>query len=279
MIFDVLGIFIGFSAIMLLFSLLVTAIVHGAQAGLSLRFKNLKTVITAFLSKDNHVSEYAIKSILKRIEERNPHHLYATALPINVPGNQLKITRINVGDLKRYISECDDLSDQARQALIEKVENEFELVEEVMSQRFKQWMHQISIVVAFCLSILFQLNSFQLLHQLHTDSYFRLQMQHLGEQQIDASKQDDITPLPVDALQAHLASFKFEVRPAQWSDYYFSWQLSTLGHWLGILFSTILISFGAPFWFNRLKDLISLRDRLSSRSGGTQATPNSSHSP
>jgi len=75
MIFDVLGIFIGFSAIMLLFSLLVTAIVHGAQAGLSLRFKNLKTVITAFLSKDNHVSEYAIKSILKRIEERNPHHL------------------------------------------------------------------------------------------------------------------------------------------------------------------------------------------------------------
>jgi len=39
------------------------------------------------------------------------------------------------------------------------------------------------------------------------------------------------------------------------------WQL--LSFWVGMIISTIFISLGAPFWFNRIKTLIQLKDKLS----------------
>ena len=66
MLMDMLGIFIGFSAIMLLFSLLVTAIVHGAQAALNLRLKNLKNVIESFFSQVDFVEQNIVDSLIQK---------------------------------------------------------------------------------------------------------------------------------------------------------------------------------------------------------------------
>ena len=264
MLMDILGIVIGFMAIMLLFSLLVTALVHGTQASLNLRFKNLQSALTQFFKDMDFVEFHITQLLLDKIERRYPNGLYATALPLNIPGNKIKMTSIGQQELITIINNTKDISLEQKEHLKLRVLEHFDALEEFMSQRFKQWMHQISILVAFVICFVFQLNCFALLDKLNYDSAFRHQANivaqqfHSQDQPLTAAQQTSI-----DDLQPSLHALQFEITPNKWVEYYFSLQFATLSHWLGIIFSSILISLGAPFWFNRLKDVASLRDKFS----------------
>jgi len=264
MLMDMLGIFIGFCAIMLLFSLLVTAVVHGAQAALNLRLKNLKNVIEAFFHQVDFLSQDLVDSLLTKIDQRAPEHVYATALPVKLPGNTIKLTSIRQQELVDIIHRAHELSIEQREQLAQKVHYHFDILEELMCQRFKQWMHQISIATAFLICFSFQLNCFSILNDLNEDSYYRAQAAKLGSELIVQSDNGQLDNGQTNRdLTHHMQTLNFEITPDEWRDYYFSFEVSTFTHWLGVIFSSILISLGAPFWFNRLKDLISLRDKLS----------------
>ena len=262
MLMDMLGIFIGFSAIMLIFSLLVTALVHGAQAALNLRLKNLKNVIKAFFNQVENLTDDCIEAILTKIEQRGPNQLYATALPLNIAGNKLTLTNIGRQELVDIINSAHELSIEQREQLAQKVSYYFETLEELMSQRFKQWMHQISIATALVICFSFQLNCFSVLNELNQDSYYRAQAATLGGEML----QQDVANWQSNQVQDKLHALDFKITPDNWGEYYFSLNIDVFTNWLGIIFSTILISLGAPFWFNRLKDLVSLRDKLSHKS-------------
>lgn len=263
MLMDMLGIFIGFSAIMLLFSLLVTALVHGAQAALNLRLKNLKNVIESFFNQIDFVEANLVKNIIDKIDQRSPKQLYATALPLNLQGNQLKLTSIGQQELIDIINSTHELSIEQREQLIQKIHYYFDALEELMSQRFKQWMHQISIATAFIICFVFQLNCFSILKDLNQDSYYRSQVGLVAEQLTSSSTTGINVQKSSELVQHHIQALNFEITPEQWKPYYSSFNVQTITNWIGIIFSTILISLGAPFWFNRLKDMVSLRDRLS----------------
>jgi RecG-like helicase len=263
MLMDMLGIFIGFSAIMLLFSLLVTALVHGAQAALNLRLKNLKNVIEAFFNQIDFIESDLVKNIVEKIDLRSPKQLYATALPLNLQGNQLKLTSIGQQELIDIINSTHELSIEQRDQLTQKIHYYFEALEELMSQRFKQWMHQISIATAFVLCFVFQLNCFSILKDLNQDSYYRSQLGLVAKQLTVKSVLKSDSKNNPELLQHHIQALNFEITPKQWKPYYTTFNTQSLTNWIGIIFSAILISLGAPFWFNRLKDMISLRDRLS----------------
>jgi hypothetical protein len=123
-------------------------------------------------------------------------------------------------------------------------------------------MHQISIGLAFVICFVFQLNCFELLSKLNQDSAYRQQATQMA-QALPAASQDSKTPIKSEQLQGSLSALDFKIDPQSWQDYYIKPAISSLTHWLGIIFSAILISLGAPFWFNRLKDMASLRDKLS----------------
>ena len=260
MLMDMLGILTGFAAIMLLFSLLVTALVQGAQASLDLRFKNLKSVISSFLNNMNLIETKAAEKIMEQLEKRFTCGLYSTALPLNIGSNRLKVTNIGKQELVDLINNTSDMGLDQKEQLRQKVLDHFETIEEIMSQRFKQWMHQISIITAFVICFVFQLNCFQLLNQLNQDSAFRHQAIAFSDQLNDSKILQEQSQ---QQLQSSLQALNFKITPKAWIEYYFSAHIDTLTHWLGIIFSSILISLGAPFWFNRLKDMASLRDKLS----------------
>ena len=231
-----------------------------AQAAFNLRFKNLKVVLSQFFQNMDFVEYKITNAVLNHIDNQFPNGLYATALPLNIPGNRLKLTSIGQQELITIINNTRDVSIEEKEQLKRKIQEHFQTLEEIMSQRFKQWMHQISITLAFVICFVFQLNCFSLLNQLNHDSAFRQQTLILADQLNTSSTQSEIQH---DTVQAHLTSLQFDIHPEQWPDYYFSFEIQTLSHWLGIIFSSILISLGAPFWFNRLKDMASLRDNLS----------------
>ncbi len=259
MLMDILGVLIGFAAVMLLFSLLTSAIVHGAQATLNLRLKNMQGIITAFFNHADNIDESIQKILQEKIENRTPNQVYSTVLPVNLLGNRLKLTRIDKQELIDMVADVQELGSEAKDKLKTKINKDFAALEEVMIQRFKQWMHQISIGVAFVICFAFQLNCFELLSKLNNDSVYRAQLVQLStrlETQQNSSG-NDFPP-----IQNNLSALNFNITPDKWPSYYAQWKVSSLVNWIGIIFSTILISLGAPFWFNRLKDMASLRDKL-----------------
>ena len=57
---------------------------------------------------------------------------------------------------------------------------------------------------------------------------------------------------------------RFDIIPWQWgSEFYVKEHALQWANIMGILFTALLLSFGAPFWFDRLKDVLNLIDRLS----------------
>jgi len=256
MLMDILGVLIGFAAIMLLFSLLVSALVHGAQAALNLRLKNMKGIITAFFNHADHIDESIQKILQKKIENRTPNQVYSTVLPVNLLGNRLQLTRIDKQELIDMVQDVQEMGSETKEKLKAKINKDFAALEEVMIQRFKQWMHQISIGVAFVICFVFQLNCFDLLNKLNNDSVYRSQLVQLSTQ-LKPQQGHEIEP-----IQSHLSALNFNITPDKWHGYYGQAKVSSLFNWIGIIFSSILISLGAPFWFNRLKDMASLRDKL-----------------
>lgn len=255
MLMDILGVLIGFASIMLLFSLLVTALVHGTQAALNLRFKNMQNVLDAFFEQLAVLDEPCKSKLSEKIRSRSPLHLYATALPINILGNSFNLTSIGKKELADLVHSIPEMTIEHKELLKQKIDEHFSMIEELMRQRFKQWMHQISIAIAFALCIVFKLNCFTVLNNLNQDSLYR-------QQAIYASQQ--LTPdMQNAAIQTQMMALNFRIEPESWMDYYLSLSTPSVFNWFGILFSTILISLGAPFWFNRLQDLVSFRDKLS----------------
>ena len=262
MLMDILGIMIGFASIMLLFSLLVSALVHGAQAALNLRLRNMKGIIGAFFKHCDQVDENIHQLLNDKLAQRTPDQVYSTVLPVNLLGNRLELTRVSKQELIDMVYSIADMTSDAKECVKEKIEKDFNTLEEVMMQRFKQWMHQISIGLAFVICFAFQLNCFDLLTKLNQDSTYRQQATQLV-QALPIDSQDMSKSVNQEQLQGGLSALNFSIEPKRWKDYYATASISSLTHWLGIIFSAILISLGAPFWFNRLKDIASLRDQLS----------------
>jgi len=256
---DILGIMIGFASIMLLFSLLVSALVHGAQATLNLRLRNMKDIIGAFFKHTDQVDDEIYKLLNEKLQQRTPNQVYSTVLPINLLGNRLELTRVSKQELIDMVYSIADMGHEAKEKLKEKIEKDFSTLEEVMIQRFKQWMHQISIGMAFVICFVFQLNCFDLLNKLNNDTAYRQQAIQMGQVHTPDSPHANNS----EQLQGQLSALSFNITPNKWTEYYATAQVSSLTNWIGIIFSTILISLGAPFWFNRLKDMASLRDKLS----------------
>ena len=256
MLMDVLGILIGFASIMLLFSLLVTALVHGAQAALQLRFKNMKSVINSFFDHIDVLDEPCKTELNSKINGRSNTTLYATALPLDILGNRLKITKIGKKELLAVVDSVVEMTAEHKQKIQQEVEKHFSTLEEIMSQRFKQWMHQLSIALAFVICFVFKLNCFSVLDNLNQDSLYRQQAMQIA-QDINLESRQTL-------VENKLIALNFTLEPDTWLPYYLSWSVDSLYNWLGIIFSAILISLGAPFWFNRLRDVVSLRDKLSS---------------
>ncbi len=261
MLMDILGIMIGFASIMLLFSLLVSALVHGAQATLNLRLRNMKDIIGAFFKHTDQVDDEIYKLLNEKLQQRTPNQVYSTVLPVNLLGNRLELTRVSKQELIDMVYSIADMGHEAKEKLKAKIEKDFSTLEEVMIQRFKQWMHQISIGMAFVICFAFQLNCFDLLNKLNNDSAYRQQAIQAGQLKTLDSKQPENESS--DQIQGQLSALSFNITPDKWPEYYAKAQISSLTNWIGIIFSTILISLGAPFWFNRLKDMASLRDKLS----------------
>lgn len=351
---EILGILIGFCSIMLMFSILVTSIVQAISSTLNFRARNLSD---------------GLISIAKQIVTIDGEEAHKK----NLETRLLELIKPNVGYIKRkvgYVS-YEQVIETVREFYKENLEEHtefsiktsyekrikahFERIEHEMAARFQAWMNWLSIIVAFFIVCLFQINSFELLKKLSLDEDYRVaisayyekvdsplllvdskelfldvnekvnsdfiikyreqepsveQLSAVGNESLDDALLDYSNALASspDFLQAHYLEYKsllkkalelelksqrdrvagsmkelteydFEPLP-NGTDYFSLSNDAFVKNWLGMIISSILISLGSPFWFTTVRNLIGLRDMISSPSSSqtSQDKPSSEKS-
>lgn len=284
MLLDILGILIAFCSVMLMFSLVVTAFIQFLQNNLKWRTAHLKLGLTAlathiFKINNSWVSQSSLNDSLL--------DLMRPTIKANRGGLFYQLFRnyerghINDEEIKAVLtnlhqqSVCNTKPDL--DALLNEADRFFARIETEMSSHFTRKTHFWSFIVAGIFVILFQLDTFSVLNKVSQDKAYRDSLVNQAQQQINKPYEDCRVLTQFENIQSCLIShqknaalYGFTLLPKGESHFYKTgeqqshktiWQL--LSFWIGMMISTIFISLGAPFWFNRIKTLIQLKDKLS----------------
>ena len=325
MLMDYLGIAIAFVYVVLLFSLVVTALSQLTQSLLFLRARNLHlglTIVLRQLRLDKSVDGSdgnALHTLNSEI---------ASPFSTNIENFNRSATWIDKETLLESLDVTDLTPEQKKQAC-----NRFEKLDGWLSKRFSHQMKIVGGVWAVLIVLAFQLSAIELLrdlsgdpklqssyvaaaeravvnyevpyeqqHELSTaaaqaiedlsknsdfeeiaslleeisaqgdsieellaEAQLVLESSELGEQFVSAYQKEIERNLAfaVDAAAAELGShlreialFDFQIAPAGWS-YWLS-----VENVIGSLITVMFLVLGAPFWFNNLKVLLTLKDSL-----------------
>ncbi len=330
MLWDILGIIIGFAAVMLLLSLLVTSASQLTQHLLGLRQKNLELGLEAVLNAiKNPEDDYQPEAVAKDAVQKAQHVM---------PERKHGVRRLTAAISRPQCSELTPdevgllVTDEIGEDQAEEAKKNFPRSYKPMQRRFALIMRYWALAWAFVIAILFQVSTPELLSRLSTDPELRqryedqadlvlarastsidrlqryqdvsadalaeLERRHpdLGKllEQASGIGKDRATivrelsyvledvPDQRDALvqeygeildeqiREGLAVAKEEITGAVdllslydvgiWSRgaaFYTSFEA-----WFGVLITAVLLTLGAPFWFNVLRGAQNMRDVL-----------------
>lgn len=135
-------------------------------------------------------------------------------------------------------------------------DNTIARVSDAFGAESKLWVTAVALFVAVAL----HLDAFHLLRRLSIDDRFRQQFVEVAaqlEQQRSTAPPDEQRELELQIADARrsyrmLASPAFDLVPDRLG-------VPPIDIWPGVLFSWVLLSLGAPFWFDALKNLLRLR--------------------
>lgn len=330
--FDILGVVIGFSSVMLLLSLVVTAMVQFTQHLFNLRSQNLRRGLTSLLEEVVTSSDDDARGLAdgilnagcftpqgrSRLMTYLPRHLLSPSRSW-IDSDEL------VDDLQRLGRPVAG-SEQLRLVKL------FKRMEGYSRNRFRMHVRFLSVIWAVLIAFYFQVNTFELLNDLTTNPDLRAQtaiaaerilhgietttgesssfenvsgeaLRRLQERHPDLAPQieeaagigtdrDDIVgeldevfaDLPAQRLEIvreyekileglhsdqadaalqrardltrELAMFNISPWKHGWSFY------SRPDRWVGVLITAILLTLGAPFWFETLRNVVKLKDAM-----------------
>ena len=145
-----------------------------------------------------------------------------------------------------------------------------------VSQRFTMWMRIWTVLFAFLIAFVFCIDAFQLLSDFYSNSALRTGLVNDAAQMNDLAKRvlpaagsaPDLQVLEQQAAQARAIMATASGLPKlTWRGWLKS-GFNTRDSWkrlIGVLATALLLSLGAPFWFNALSSLTSLRPVLAAK--------------
>lgn len=220
MLFDMIGALIGFAAVMLLMSLLVTALVQATQHVFHLRERNLRWGLARLLEP------VAARSLTEIGEKKPPgkvlvEHVLGGANPLHVAGGSRlakllgqTTTWIEAGEFRAALGAFGETSGAGKvpKDLVDETCSRFERLEPRLSAKFACQIRWVTIVWAAVLACVFQLSTPELLSRLSTDAEVRARYVEMGESLVSSaearvarsSRDGDVSEQALDALaEAH----------------------------------------------------------------------------
>ena len=153
------------------------------------------------------------------------------------------------------------LLEHARSPFLAKVNAWFDQTMDRVSQRFTATTRAVAFAMALLVAVVVQLDTPLLVNRLATDPQLRASMVQ------EAMKVDDkLTNDQRSAELKKLASADLVNVPADFAEWKRGWQGQDPHPTpMGVLLSAFLLSLGAPFWYNGLKNLLRLRSLIARR--------------
>ena len=127
-----------------------------------------------------------------------------------------------------------------------------------VSERFTKYTHWITIIISAAVVLVVQLDTIAVIDRLSIDDQFRTAFVDSAVKDYSAASTKSATdaqPLPYYDLISKAGLITLP--SGNWLR-----EMSDLRKYPGLLLSILLLSLGAPFWYNVLKDLIGLRSSL-----------------
>lgn len=284
---SILSVIIGIVFVLLLFSLLASTVMEIISAMLSLRGKHLLRTLQNMLGDKTDVFlghpffrqlAYASRkkagitaySLPSWINKNTFSAILTDLLQANSAADlEQKINAMPDGDLKLLLRYLYRQSDGSIEGFKSKVENWFDEVMERASDWFKRstkwWLFSVGLVLAG----IFNADTIQIYQSLSANSALRDDFVNLAGQYVQSH--DSVATMDLNkSIDQALPEFKEiaqSYKETVQSPLGLGWTADQASgdwiHWLiklaGFVISGIAVTFGAPFWFETLKKLISIR--------------------
>jgi hypothetical protein len=173
---------------------------------------------------------------------------------------------IDKPELAANVRQSMALLQTAKGQLVAKINTWFDQTIDRVGERFTVSTRIITVVCSLIVACAIQLDTIQLINRLSIDTDLRNSLvqqamqtgERIGEapetlHRLSGQNKEDIKQL----LQLGILTI-----PKSWGDWKDNWASVSP---LGIAFTVMLLSLGAPFWYNALKNLLKLRSTLASR--------------
>lgn len=281
MIFTLIGMLLLFCTAMLLLSLIVSSLVELLQKILRWRYTILKVAMTA-------LSQHASLNIKRQFElaqsdnvntvQRDLEKIYHALLQPLIAeewfrGFKYVRTHVSLDELHKatitYVKQSIDLPYNAERSLKEELGLIFSRLEIEMKERYRRKTHVSALLVALLVSFCLQLNAFVLIENgIKKGTDFNQATLKMLATECKLSK--EIQDVEITCLANQLFESQV-IKPMLFphgSHYYYptnnekvDWKL-LFSRLVGMLACIILMSLGAPFWFERLKNIYSVHSKL-----------------
>ena len=145
---------------------------------------------------------------------------------------------------------------------VARVNSWFDQTIDRVSQRFTKYTHYVTIVIATVVALAVQLDVIAVVDRLSVDDALRREIVAAASAQPQPSSKDS------DAASLNLNNYYNQLSGAGLVTLPFGYNWVGDMSWRkvpGMVLATLLISLGAPFWYNILKDLLGLRASLAKK--------------
>jgi len=274
----ILDVAIGMVFVYSVFSMVATKINDIVASWLKWRAKSLQDGIRTLLADPELANKVWNHSLVQGLVGKN------RKVPSYIPPNTLALALFDAiapaggesSGLDKVHSKVMEMPDnsarQALLALIEKANGDidkavfqatdwFDSAMDRVSNLYKSRMQTLSIVVALAVSVIFNADSFAIANGLWQEPTLRAAV--AGAATRTAQSNQSVSAAQTnEQVQGVIASVSQLGLPIGWTAL-----PSTLGAWvqkiLGLALTTLAVSLGAPFWYDILKHLSSLRQQQS----------------
>lgn len=159
------------------------------------------------------------------------------------------------------------LLEGAKSTFVAKVNAWFDQTMDRVSDRFTFTTRGVTFAMGLLLAFVVQLDTPLLVNRLATDPQLRASMvQQAVAVDLQQHEFDKIPSEERRQMFNTLASADLVSVPASFAEWKANWSGNRLHpNFIGVLLSAMLLSFGAPFWYNALKNLLQLRSILAQK--------------
>ena len=173
---------------------------------------------------------------------------------IGDPAQTLANIRVLVLQLERSSPELSNMAranlailHEAETAFVAKINAWFDQTMDRVSKRFTMSARGITFGCGLVLALVLQLDTVALVNRISVDDALRQSLADQAQKLPSQTTFDSVIDQGVISIPQYPADFK---------------KLGDLRHLTGILVTSLLLSLGAPFWYNSLKQLLQLRSKV-----------------